>query len=287
MADHRERRAMSEVRDGIPAETIGVLVGCWRAWSEIGAGLTDDQWKLPTELPGWTVQDTLSHIIGTETLLEGLPSAPARSGRNDYVRNPIGDFNENEVALRRGLPGADVLAEWESLRATREATLANADVAYFEQPMATPTGPGTMADFLALRILDCWVHEQDVRRTLAVPGRLDGPAAHHTIDRLLRTIPMVVGKRAACPEGRAAVIRITGDVERELVCEVNGGRARVVAQPASSSLCTIAMDSSTFVTLATGRTTASEVDDHIEISADEPAGIEFGRRVVDQLNMMI
>jgi len=98
---------------------------------------------------------------------------------------------------------------------------------------------------------------------------------------------MVVGKRAACPEGRAAVIRITGDVERELVCEINGGRAGVVAQPNSEPLCTIAMDSSTFVTLATGRTTASEVDEHISISADDPAGAELGRRVVDQLNMMI
>ena len=264
-----------------------MLVGCWRVWSDIGAGLPEDQWKRQTELPGWTVQDTLSHIIGTERLLQGLPPAPARSGTVDYVHNPIGEWNENEVDARRALSGAEVLAEWESLRALREATLAAGDAAYYAQPMATPTGPGTMADFLAVRILDCWVHEQDVRRTLGLPGRLRDRAAPHTIDRLLRTIPIVVGKRAACPEGRAARIRITGDVERDLVYEVNGGRAGVVSEPAAEPLCTVAMDAATFVALATGRTTASAVADEISISADDPAGTEFGQRVVDQLNMMI
>ena len=286
-ADVREGRAVTDQSYGIPTDTIDMLVDCWRAWSEIGAGLSEDQWKLPTDLPGWTVQDTLSHIIGTERFLEGLPLTTAPAGPADHVRNPIGEFNENEVAARRGLSGAEILAEWEELRATREATLANGDASFYAQPMATPTGPGTMADFLATRILDCWVHEQDVRRTLNMPGRLGGPAAEHSIDRLLGTIPIVVGKRAACPEGRAAVIRITGDVERELVCEVNRGRAGFVAQPATDSLCAITMDTSTFLALATGRTTASAVDDHIAISAGDPTGAELGRRVVDQLNMMI
>ena len=233
------------------------------------------------------MQDTLSHIIGTERFLEGLPLAPARTGTPDYVHNPIGELNENEVDARRGLPGEEVLAEWESLRTMREATLASGDAAYYAQPMATPTGPGTMADFLSVRILDCWVHEQDVRRTLGLPGRLKDPAAPHTVDRLLRTIPIVVGKRAACPEGRAARIRITGDVERELVYEVSGGRAGLVTQPATEPLCTVAMDAATFVTLATGRARASAVEDRISISADDPIGAELGRRVVDQLNMMI
>ena len=59
-------------------------------------------------------------------------------------------------------------------------TLAEADDEYFDQPMQTPTGPGTMTDFLATRILDCWVHEQDMRRALDLPSRLEraGGRAH-------------------------------------------------------------------------------------------------------------
>ena len=49
----------------------------WQALADVGAGLTEEDWKTPTDLPGWSVQDTLSHVIGTERLLEGLP-APDR-----------------------------------------------------------------------------------------------------------------------------------------------------------------------------------------------------------------
>src|SRR6185295_5947606 len=150
-----------------------------------------------------------------------------------------------------------VLAEWNELVDLRLDTLRNADDAYFEQPMATPTGPGTMADFLQIRVLDCWIHEQDMRRAVGKPGHLAGPAAEHTIDRLLRTVPIVVGKRAATPEGGAVVIDITGDVSRHVVCEVTGGRAAIVAAATSEPLATITLDSEAFVVLATGRCSAA------------------------------
>ncbi len=94
--------------------------------------------------------------------------------------------------------------------------------------MITPVGPGTMTDFLSVRIVDCWVHEQDARRALDMPGNESGAAAEHSIDRLLRSLPMVVGKRAACPEGRAVAFELTGPVRRQVTCEVHDGRAVVV-----------------------------------------------------------
>ncbi len=156
------------------------MLATWQALSDVGTGLTEEDWKTPTDLPGWSVQDTLSHVIGTERLLEGLPAPQALPGdQPPHVRNPIGEFNEREVAARRSRPGADVLAEWDELRAVRQRMLAAAGDEYFQQPMDTPTGPGTMTDFLAARILDCWVHEQDIRRALDLPGRFDVPLRAH------------------------------------------------------------------------------------------------------------
>ena len=37
--------------------------------------------------------------------------------------------------------------------------------------------PADMAMFLQLRVLDNWLHEQDIRRALGMPGHLGGPAA--------------------------------------------------------------------------------------------------------------
>ncbi|MEY2446260.1 MAG: hypothetical protein QOE00_2840 [Ilumatobacteraceae bacterium] len=267
----------------IPTDTIDKLAAIWASTSALGAELDEQQWKLPTDLPGWTVQDNLAHLIGTERMLQGLPPADPLSDHGDHVKNPIGQFNEAEIEARRGLTGGEVLAEWDALADLRLATLRSADEAHFAKDMMTPTGPGTMADFLHIRVLDCWIHEQDMRRAVGRPGHLGGPAAEHTIDRLLRTLPIVVGKRAATPEGGAVIIDITGDVPRHLVCEVNGGRAAIVAAPAGDPLATIRVDTETFLVLATGRRNAASIADRIELGGDQA----LGQRVVDHLSMMI
>jgi hypothetical protein len=110
-----------------------------------------------------------------------------------------------------------------------------------------------------------------------------GPAAEHTIDRLVRTIPIVVGKRAATPEGGAVILDISGGVHRHVVCEVNGGRAAIVEAATHEPLATIRIDPEAFIILATGRRSVESIADRIAISGDE----SLGRRVVDNLNMMI
>jgi uncharacterized protein (TIGR03083 family) len=220
-----------------PDEIVATLTATWRSLGDLGSGFTEAQWKTSTDLPGWSVQDTLSHVIGTERLLAGLPASdPLAGDLPSYVHNPIGELNEREVAARRQLPGAAVLAEWNKLRAARERELAAAGDDYFDRPTDTPTGPGTMTDFLAMRILDCWVHEQDIRRALELPPTIVGSAAEHTVARLTRSLPMVVGRRASCPEGHAVAVELSGPIERRYLCEVIGGRAAFVDSPSGPAL---------------------------------------------------
>jgi uncharacterized protein (TIGR03083 family) len=266
----------------IPTALIQMLDETWSSIGELGHGLTEEQWKAPTDLPGWTVQDNLSHLIGTERLLQGLELAP-RCEVGEWVRNDIGKFNEYEVVLRRDRPGAEVLAEFDDLVAQRRQSLFAGDDEYFAQPAMTPAGPGDVAGFLVFRVLDNWMHEQDMRRALDRPGHLSGPAAEHTVDRLILTIPIVVGKRAATPEGGAVVVEITDGVPRRVVAEVRGGRAAVVETPSSEPLATVVMDTSTFVILAGGRRPYAEVADSVQLGGDT----ELAERVVSNFNMMI
>jgi len=267
----------------IPHDTIAKLDETYRSISRLGASLDETQWKLPTDLPGWTVQDNLAHLIGTERSLQGLGTTGHVSPPVEYVKNPIGLFNEHEVDARRSSSGADVLAEWDELIELRLQTLRAADDEYFDAPAQTPTGPGTVADFLHIRILDCWSHEQDMRRAVGIPGGFDGGSAAHTIDRLVRTLPIVIGKRAGTPEGSAVAVDITGPVERHLLYEVRDGRAGLVGASSAGPLATIGLDSETFAVLALGRRSAADLADRITIEGD----VALGTRVVDQLNMMI
>jgi len=267
----------------IPHDTIAKLAATFASLSELCAHLTEEQWKTPTQLPGWSVQDNLSHLVGIERTLEHLPSTTHQAEGFDYIKNPIGAANENEVDVRRSHRGAEVLAEWNEIAAVRLATLRNADEAYFAQESFTPTGPGTIADFLHIRVLDCWLHEQDMRRVLNLPGHQSGPSAEHTIDRLIRTVPIVVGKRAATPEGGSVVIALTGPVHRTIVATVSNGRAQLSTEVVADPLVTISMDSDTFVQLATGRATHSDLFDSYQFVGDA----ELGTRVVSLFNMMI
>lgn len=264
-------------------DTIDQLAETWQSISNLCAGLDEHQWKTPTDLPGWTVQDNLAHLIGTERMLQGLPPTEHRAQDADHVRNAIGAATEHEVDLRRSRTGAEVLREFDELTADRLTTLRAADERYFATPATTPVGPGDVGLFLQLRVLDNWLHEQDIRRALHLPGHLGGPAAEHTVDRLLLTFPLVVGKRAATPEGKSVVLDVTGAVQRHVIVEVRAGRAQVTPEASSPPVATLTMDTQTFVILSTGRRSADALADKISIEGDTA----LAGRIIDNLNMMI
>lgn len=267
----------------IPTDSINKLTATWNSLNELCETLNETQWKTMTACPGWSVQDTLSHLISIEKDNRGDKPTEHRATPRDYVKNKIGEYNEHEVDSRRNLTGAQVFAEWKEVAETRTKQLLEADNAYFDTPVMMPTGPGTVGDFMGIRVLDCWVHEQDIRRALHLPGHESGPAAEHTIDRLIRTLPIVIGKRAATPEGDSVRFVISGPVRRELFITVVNGRAVFVESEPAKIRATFSTDSNTFLTLATGRGTAQETSGKWSGSGDT----EITERIAHNLNMMI
>jgi uncharacterized protein (TIGR03083 family) len=273
--------------DDSTSRTLKALFDVFDSLSQLGGELTETQWKAPTDLPGWSVQDNLSHLAAIERMLQGHPPTEHRAEDLSMVKNPMGEMNEHEVDARRQFSGAQVLAEWNDIVDQRRTTLTTVDDDYFAQPAMTPTGPGTVGDFLSIRVLDCWLHEQDMRRATGMPGHLGGPAAEHTIDRLVQTLPIVVGKRASTPEGASVVLTITGEVQRRIVVTVRNGRAALVPEvPGASPVAAeVTLSTEAFVVLATGRGTLEHraAGGHWSVTGDAA----LGRRILDQLNMMI
>ena len=267
----------------IPVETIDKLEQCYRSISEFCAGLSDADWATPTQLPGWTVKDNLSHMASWEGEMSGRPLTEHRAADLSNAKNPIGEENEHEVDMRRPWPGAKVLAEWEDVVAERVQILRSADETYFAAISDGPTGPAPLSDYLQIRVLDLWTHEQDMRRALGRPGHRSGPAAEHTIDRLIRTVPVVIGKRAATPEGQTVVIEITGAVVRTVAVTVTEGRGQVSNTAPADAMCTITMDSDVFLQLATGRGDATELAAQCSVSGDNAHAL----KVLTQFTMMI
>lgn len=278
---------MTNTRDGAtsPVDLVTMLLATWSSLDAMLGALDEPQWKSPTQCPGWSVQDTVSHLIATERLLAGDPSTTHRATDLAHTRNPIGEWNEHEVDSRRNLSGAAVLAEWREVVQRRTATLRALNEDDFTRPMNTPTGPGTLASFLELRVMDCWVHEVDIRRALGLPTASDEASAMHAMRRFARSMQIVVGKRVAPPDGTILQFDITGRAAWRFGVAVRERRAELLAgtEPTVTPTATLTMDSDVFTQLACGRRTWTPRDGDVAVTGDR----QLAESVLAAMNVMI
>ena len=149
----------------------------------------------------------------------------------------------------------------------------------------TPVGPGTVAEFVRIRIFDAWVHEQDMRRALGNPGELEGPVAVHSIGRVARAMPFVVARKSQAPDGTTVVFDITGAAGRLLPIGVEGARGRELDEVPAEPAVRITTDVETFACLGCGRWDPEESmrSGKVRIEGDQT----LGRHIVNQMNIMI
>jgi uncharacterized protein (TIGR03083 family) len=247
---------------------VTMLGAQWAAITELTGGLDDEGWATPV-LPGWDVHDVLAHMTGTELALSGAPLPEAPAGREDgpHVHNDIARVNELWVVALRARSDAELLAEFRDITARRLASLREMSVADFNAPSWTPAGPGTYRRFMEIRIFDCWMHEQDIRAAIGVPGNESGPAAERSLDEVTGALGYIIGKRGRAPEGSSVLITLTGPVARELRV-VTSGRAKVVGEFEGEPSASLALTSSLFLRLAGGREDPQAALDRIELGGD-------------------
>jgi uncharacterized protein (TIGR03083 family) len=189
-------------------ENVAAYEQTVRAVIGLAEGFTDAEWDLPTDCPGWTVKDVVSHLVSAEELFMGDPLPSHDLPDLPHVKNELGRLVEVGVDVRRPLPGAEVLAQLKTTLERRLATLREVDPAS-EAPQ--PDGrKGDHTRLMRFRAFDCWIHEQDIRRATGRPGGLDAPAGVQTWQVMSPGLPFVVAKRAGARPGDTVVFEITG-----------------------------------------------------------------------------
>nr|WP_042185175.1 maleylpyruvate isomerase family mycothiol-dependent enzyme [Kibdelosporangium sp. MJ126-NF4]CEL16587.1 FIG00996207: hypothetical protein [Kibdelosporangium sp. MJ126-NF4]CTQ89062.1 FIG00996207: hypothetical protein [Kibdelosporangium sp. MJ126-NF4] len=235
------------------AQTVQALVDEWSSIDKLLAELTVEQWTAPTSLPGWSVQDNIAHIIGTELGLTGEQPPLDEAVRDlPHVRNEIGAINECWVQWMRPQSPAEVHRRFREITATRAEALTAMSEEDFFAPSWTPAGQGTYARFMRIRLFDCWMHEQDIRETLDRPGNESGPCAELSFDEITAALGFIVGKKANAAQGTSVTIDLTGPVTRQIHVQVDG-RAAVVDELPGPATATLTMPSTVFTRVAGGR----------------------------------
>ncbi|GAA0556596.1 maleylpyruvate isomerase family mycothiol-dependent enzyme [Paractinoplanes ferrugineus] len=141
------------------------------------ATLCAEQWSAPTACPGWDVQDVVAHLVDS-----------AKTTRLGFVRDMVAarfDFdrqNARGVARERRADPHEVLAE---LRAVTDRT-------------STPPAP------LATRLVEAFVHGDDIRRAVGLRGDYPPESVVEALKFQLRTSVRMGGGKE-----RAAGLRLT------------------------------------------------------------------------------
>ncbi len=218
----------------------------------LAEGLSPEDWERPTACPGWSVKDHLAHVIGTEAMLAGRPAPEVELGDVSHVRNDIGRFNEMWDESYRPAPVSTVLDDLRGIIAERRAALTAMSRADFDADAMTPAGPATYGRFMRIRVMDMWMHEQDIREARSRPGHLAGPAAEQSLAEASGALGFVVGKRVAPPPGTTMRIELTGELAGRIDIEVTD-RARLVEDIEGSPTAEVRLPGDRFMRIAGGR----------------------------------
>ena len=263
---------------------VDALVDEWRQIADLMRDRSEEQWHRPSILPGWTVQDIVAHVIGTESMLAGESAPPADRdlAESPHVKNDIAAMNEQWVDSMRGLRPAEMLDRFGAITTRRAASLASMSQQEFDAPSWTPAGKADYKRFMQIRVYDCWLHEQDIRDTFEEPGNDSGPQAEITVDEIVLALGFIVGKKAGAPDGTIVTIGLTGGVNRTIHVAVDG-RASVVDRLESPADVTIRLQSGLFVRVAGGRVDPEVALTHTDLTGDR----DLGTRVMTALPFTI
>jgi uncharacterized protein (TIGR03084 family) len=127
------------------------------------AGLTDEQWRLATPSPGWSVADQIGHLTYFDgAAATAIADPPAFTAS---VEKLVAADDRDALTLHRHLAPPELLAAWRANRRRLGEVAATVDdgsrVAWYGPSMGAKS-------FLTARLMECWAHGQDVADALGV-----------------------------------------------------------------------------------------------------------------------
>ncbi len=264
---------------------VDALEETWRTIDGVVRPQAPLAYDAMTPCPGWSVRDVLSHLLGFEQVLNGATPPRFQGEYPPYVQNDIGRLNEAFVQANRDRPGIDVLNSF--VRATQESlarlrALAGDD---WDRVGWSPEGERPYHRFQETRVLDSWIHLQDIRDALLEPADDHGPAEEIVVNRFEAALPFVVGKKVGAPDGFTMQLNLSGRAGRTITLAVADGRCRPVSALVTPPTLEMSTPVALFWRRAAGRISA---DAFLGASATDVRGDHASARAFAQaLRVMI
>jgi uncharacterized protein (TIGR03083 family) len=255
-------------------EAVAALDEEWDALAALAGDLEPADWARPTACPGWTVKEQFSHILAIEAMLLGRPAPEvALPPGADHVHNEMGRVNELWAQHYRSVP----------VIVSRRAALATMTQDDFDAPAMTPAGQDTYGRFMRIRVMDQWIHEQDIRLAVGKPGHLEGRAPRSALAEVKMALGYAVGKKAGAPSGTSVRFVLTGPINSRIDVVVDH-RAQVVDVIRGTPTVSIEVPGDAFIRVAAGRVPEGKA---AELATRMDGDRALGEQLLDGLAYMI
>jgi len=263
---------------------IDALDDTWTSLERTLQGRSEREFDALTSCPGWSVRDVVNHVTGTELFLNGAPIPEVTEPYPSYVMNSLGEDNEAFVASRRHLGVGDVLADFRGATHATLARLRGLDDEAWDAPSWSPTGLRPLHQVQETRVLDSWIHLQDVRDALLEPSDDHGLGEEIVINQFESALPYVWARRVTAPEGSILRVNLLGRLARTVQIQVRDGRAVAVASSPESPTVELTTAVALFWRRMAGRINAEAF---LGASATDVRGdLDLARRLADALNVV-
>lgn len=218
------------------AQLIEAFAHAAQAVLELGMTCHEDDFDQPTQCPGWTVKDQISHVVAGERAMNGDPQEKVPVPDYEWLRTDVGKIMEPGVEARRSRSGRHVVAELAALLPARLESLRDPGLDP-QVEVDSPFGRLPLRRLLELRTVDVWCHEQDLRQALDRPGDLDTGGAALFVQTILTSFPARAARRADLDVGTIVIIECTGPVcAREGVRIIEGDHGKPYAESLFSGI---------------------------------------------------
>ena len=174
-------------------------------------------WEQPSALPGWWNRDVMAHLAAQETAAAQILKGDAAEELDEYRTEhdqegfTVDGFNEWAVARRSGLPTRDVLVTWGK---AADATLAFAGLLSQDdwEKERFPWLAGEIAAryLIQSRIVEWWVHGEDMRATNGLGPEYQHWPIHLTIDMGIRMLPWALSQAGLDLTGYSVQVDVEG-----------------------------------------------------------------------------
>ena len=174
-------------------------------------------WEQPSAADGWWNRDVVAHLAAGDTiaaqLVAGEPAAELEEWRTDHPDGhfDIDAFNAWTVNRRSGLDTREVLTLWGQAAGSFLAYCATIpDEDWASKRYDYVAGPIAARYLVQSRVVEWWLHGEDVRATNGLGPNVQHWPIHLTIDLSVRMLPWSLGRSGYDLSGKSVRVQVDG-----------------------------------------------------------------------------